>query len=125
MTVTDVWGRIQGQDLLPRIHDGDEWFFEFPDLSGQLVCEFWAQDEAGNVGYRAAILTIARGSIKCWRWMDSGCECILHPIPRPSVDTSADRPEMVMSGNTSTLLCITVRPEMVMDPHVCPVAGVN
>lgn len=78
MTVAEVWGRVQGSDVLPLSHDGDDWLFPAPPgMSGTLICEFWAEDDAGNVGYRAAIITLDRGVIKCWRWLDIGCECIM------------------------------------------------
>lgn len=62
-----VWGIINGYQALPFSHLGDQWFFEPPAEDGTFVCEFWAEDDYGNVGYNAAILTVVKGAIKCIR----------------------------------------------------------
>lgn len=123
MTVAEVWGRVQGSDVLPISHDGDDWLFPAPPgMSGSLICEFWAEDEAGNVGYRAAIITLDRGVIKCWRWLDIGCDCIMRARSRP-VATAAEKAESVMSLMRASIEDMTTRPLCDLRPHVCPLAG--
>lgn len=121
MTVAEVWGRVQGRDVLPLTHDGDDWCFPIPEgLTGQLVCEFWAEDEAGNVGYRAALLTVAGGAIKCWRWLDSGCDCIMLASRRPAVTIVADRTEASMRCDRPVMADASSRPSCILRPHICP-----
>lgn len=66
MAIVRVFGTINGQDYLPFQNIGDRYYFPLPEaLTGKFVCEFWAEDEFGNIGYNAAILTLVRGVIKC------------------------------------------------------------
>lgn len=65
--IMGVWGIINGHQTLPFSHLGDQWYFEPPAEDGTFVCEFWAEDDYGNVGYNAAILTVVKGAIKCIR----------------------------------------------------------
>lgn len=124
MSVTEMWGRVQGMDVLPLIHDSDDWFFPLPEgMSGTLVCEFWVQDEAGNVGYRSAMIALSKGAIKCWRWLDSGCTCTLLATVRPVVSASIDRPDASMRIRKADAVDVTVRPICELRPHVCPMAG--
>jgi len=69
MTITEVWGRIQGQDSFPVTRSGNTWSFHVPSwVIGDVYTEFWAKDEAGNISYRSAILTIDKtGTLKCVR----------------------------------------------------------
>lgn len=124
MTVTDMWGRVQGTDVLPLTHDGDDWCFPMPaGASGTLVCEFWAEDEYGNVGYRAALITLDKGAIKCWRWLTSGCDCIMLATGHPTATMTIPKPETAMSRSDARAVDITTRPTCVLRPHVCPLAG--
>lgn len=66
MTIVRVYGSINGVDVLPFTSVGDVYYFQPPEaLTGKFVCEFWAEDEFGNIGYNSAILTLVRGVIKC------------------------------------------------------------
>lgn len=66
MAIVRVFGTINGQDYLPFQNIGDRYYFPLPEaLTGKFICEFWAEDDFGNVGYNAAILTLVRGVIKC------------------------------------------------------------
>lgn len=124
MTVAEVWGRVQGSDVLPLSHDGDDWLFPAPPgMSGTLICEFWAEDDAGNVGYRAAIITLDRGSIKCWRWLTTGCDCIMLASGHPTATMTIPKPETTMCRSCADAVDITARPTCVLRPHVCPLAG--
>ncbi len=124
MTVADVWGRVQGQDALPLSHSGDEWLFPTPPgMSGQLLAEFWAEDEAGNVGYRAAAITLDKGAIKCWRWLDSGADCTMRGSIRPTLTPMESRPVSSMDAVTAVMTDMTVRIACTMRPHVCPAIG--
>ncbi len=124
MTIKDVWGRVQGQDALPLAHSGEDWYFPTPSgMSGQLLAEFWAEDEAGNVGYRAAIITLDKGAIKCWRWLDSGADCIMRGRIRPTLTPSESKPVSSMDAVTAAMSDRTVRAACAMRPHVCPVIG--
>lgn len=124
MTVADVWGRVQGQDALPLSHSGDEWLFPTPPgMSGQLLAEFWAEDEAGNVGYRAAAITLDKGAIKCWRWLDSGADCTMRGSIRPTLTPCEGRPVSSMDAVAAVMTDTTVRIACTMRPHVCPAIG--
>lgn len=125
MTVTEVWGRLDGLDVLPLTHSGDTWAFPLPDgAAGQLICEFWAEDDAGNVGYRAAILTIAEGSIKCWRWLSTGTECTMLAFRATATLRETDRPSCALTWRRSDATATSGRPECVMLPHACPMVVV-
>lgn len=66
MTIVRVYGNINGVGVMPFTSVGDVYYFQPPEtLTGKFVCEFWAEDEFGNIGYNAAILTLVRGVIKC------------------------------------------------------------
>lgn len=124
MVVMEVWGMVQGGDVLPIARDGDDWFFPTPPgmLSGTLICEFWAEDEAGNIGYRAALITMREGAIKCWHWLDSGCDCIMLAVRRP-ISTMQDRPKTVMDAVRVRACDIIERPSCTLRPHICPASG--
>jgi hypothetical protein len=125
MTVAEVWGRVQGSDVLPLSHNGDDWLFPAPPgMSGTLICEFWAEDDAGNVGYRAAILTIAKGSIKCWRWLSTGTECTMLAFRVTAALRETDRPSCALTRCRSDATACSARPECVMLPHACPMVVV-
>lgn len=64
--IVRVYGMINGKESLPFLNEGDQYYFQLPEtLTGKFVCEFWAEDEYGNIGYNAALLTLVRGVIKC------------------------------------------------------------
>lgn len=86
MTVKDVWGRADGLDVSLITRDGDRvWFFRIPDgVEGDFPAEFWAEDEAGNVGYSAAMLSLGSNGVKCIRMIRSDGVCVMRPIGRPS-----------------------------------------
>lgn len=65
--ITRVWGLINGQQALQTYQKGDRWYFELPSQSGMFVCEFWAENDYGSVGYRSAIIYIQDGRVKCIR----------------------------------------------------------
>jgi len=121
MTVVRMWGRVDGKDSLPFHRNGDDFYFDVPDgYIGDLLCEFWAQDEAGNIGYRAAILTISLGGRKCIRWLDTGGECIMHPIRRPESEFAGIRPVCIMHPKVCSEMAEVLRPACDMLPIVCP-----
>ena len=71
MTIVRVYGNINGVGVMPFISVGDVYYFQPPEtLTGKYICEFWAEDEFGNIGYNAAILTLVRGVIKCIEVLD-------------------------------------------------------
>lgn len=121
MTVVNMWGRVNGKDSLPFHRSEDDFFFTVPDgFIGDLYCEFWAQDDVGNIGYRAAILTISLGGRKCIRWLDTGGECIMHPIRRPEYTITEDRPLCIMHPKACSEMVEILRPICDMLPIVCP-----
>lgn len=122
MAVADVWGRVQGRDALPLSRDGDDWFFPMPSgASGTLVAEFWAEDEAGNVGYRAALITLDKGAIKCWRWLDDGCTCIMMAV-RPIAEMTERRVYASLTIGRPVVGSDSSRPSCILRPHICPMA---
>lgn len=71
MAIVRVYGTINGHDYLPFLNQGGRYYFPIPEtLTGKYICEFWAEDDYGNVGYNAAILTLVRGVIKCIEVLD-------------------------------------------------------
>ena len=55
--VTRAWGSANGQDVILTRDEGDRWKAVVPfDEDGEYVVEFFAVDEAGNVGYMCTIL---------------------------------------------------------------------
>lgn len=71
MAIVRVYGTINGRDYLPFLNQGDRYFFPLPETpTGKYICEFWAEDDFGNIGYNAAILTLVRGVIKCIEVLD-------------------------------------------------------
>ena len=84
MTVMDVWGLVNGHDAGRITRDGEQWYFSLPqDANGDIPCEFWAEDEAGNVGYSAAVLSVSAGGVKCIRWIRTDGECTMKALNRP------------------------------------------
>lgn len=63
--ITAVWGLINGYQTAPFANQGDRWYFDPPEEDGTYICEFWAEDEYGNIGYNAAILYVVSGVVKC------------------------------------------------------------
>jgi len=119
MTVREVWGRIQAQDVVAIAHEGDEWLFQVPrSVLGRVVAEFWVEDEAGNIGYRAALLTIEHGTIKCIEWLKVGDLTAL-PVNRPMIEPlEADRCTDVTVR--ISLEDVSIRPICQEQPHICP-----
>lgn len=116
-----MWGRVDGKDSLPFHRNGDDFYFDIPDgFIGDLLCEFWAEDEAGNIGYRSAILSISLGGKRCIRWLDTGGECIMHPIRRPGAEFIGERPICIPYGGVVSEMIETLRPTCDMSPLVCP-----
>lgn len=97
MTVARVWGRIQSKDAVLISQDGDLYEFEVPPwATSPIIAEFWAEDEAGNVTYRSAVLEVEAGTIKCLRWLDSDGVCTMEPIMRSVIDMECIRAEAAM-----------------------------
>lgn len=65
--ITRVWGLINMNQTLPFYNKGERWFFSLPDKDGVYICEFWAEDDYGNIGYNRAILYVQKGVVKCLR----------------------------------------------------------
>lgn len=124
MTVSEVWGTIDGGDVLPLSHSGDEWYFPFPEgATGRLVVEFWAMDEAGNTAYRAAIVQLYKGTIKCWRWRDVGCDSTMLALHRPDPDLGIGRPTAEASDIVRGCTPAWARPACEALAHACPAIG--
>ena len=71
MTVVRVWGGVDGTDVIcTRIEGTDVWqTLVPPDFSdGMYICEFFAEDIAGNISMRTATLWITAGGITCIEW---------------------------------------------------------
>lgn len=64
--ITRVWGEINGVGAVPTDIIGDKFYFKPPQtLTGRFVCQFWAEDDFGNVTNLVAVLTLFKGMIKC------------------------------------------------------------
>ena len=103
MTVANVWGIIDGVDEIAVYVEGNVWSFGSLPLSktGEVIVEVWAEDEAGNQGYRAGVLTLDKGAIKCFRWVTEYSQCTMRSVER---------------------ICdmLDFRPICTMRPHQCP-----
>ena len=119
MTVARVWGRIQAQDVNPIASEGDTWLFQVPRSAvGRVTAQFWVEDEAGNIGYRAALLTIEHGTIKCIEWLETGDITSL-PIERPSIIDLGGHAEIAEILHPE-IKDISTRPTCAELPHICP-----
>jgi len=117
--IARAWGRIQAQDVVPIAHEGDTWLFQVPRSAvGRITAQFWVEDEAGNIGYRAALLQIEHGTIKCITWLETG-DIIALPIERPTVLEIGQRPEIIEFLHPE-ITDISERPTCTELPHVCP-----
>ncbi len=65
--ITRVWGLINMAQSLPFYQKGERWFFTLPDKDGVYICEFWAENDFGSIGYNRAILYVQGGVVKCLR----------------------------------------------------------
>lgn len=118
MTVAEVWGRVQAQAVLPIAHEGDTWLFQVPrSMVGRVTAEFWVKDEAGNIGYKAAILTIEHGTIKCIEWLKTG-DILSLPIDRPIV-TSLPFDRGISEVLHPEIEDVSEYPTCIELPHVC------
>jgi len=119
MTVKEVWGRIQAQDVFAIAHEGDTWMFQVPRSAvGRVIAEFWVQDFAGNIGYRSALLTIEHGTIKCIEWLKTG-NLLMLPIDRPSIAMQPIDRGIGWADYRTHIQDITVKPYCVQLPHIC------
>lgn len=122
MVVVEVWGRVDGIDSLPLKQEGDNFWFAVPEsfTYGELVCEFWARDDYGNVSYKSAIVTVSKGSIKCIRWIDDHSTCIQRNLRPCDVMDITPRPCVTDVTRGTEAVCITVRPDLTMQAFKCP-----
>ena len=72
MSVTSVTAKINGYMYSCINTGGDIWSLKAPSEcpDGSYTCEFWATDEAGNIGYKTAILWIFDGRLTCIKWIE-------------------------------------------------------
>lgn len=67
MAVVQVWASINGTICHARNSQGNLWTFDrlenCPD--GYYVCEFWASDEVGNIGYTTQLFWLYDGRFTC------------------------------------------------------------
>lgn len=71
MTVVRVWGVVDSIDVIcTRIEGTDIWQTLIPpDFSdGMYICEFFAEDIAGNISMRTANLWITAGGVTHIEW---------------------------------------------------------
>lgn len=86
MTVSEVWAAVDGTTAAPIAHEGDVWTFPMPaGRSGHITVEVWAEDEAGNQSYKAAIVYLEGGTVKRIVWRTEGGICTMLKIQRPTV----------------------------------------
>jgi len=118
MTVAEVWGRIQAQDVFPIAQHGDIWMFQVPhSVVGRVIAEFWVQDEAGNIGYRAALMQIEHGTIKCIEWLKTG-DILSLPIERPQL-TSLPIDRGISVIQRPEIIDVSDYPTCIELSHVC------
>lgn len=71
MTVTDVYGRVNGHDVIFEYVGNDYWECSpgMPE-DGVFITEIWAKDDAGNISYRIAKLYVYDGRCVNIEWID-------------------------------------------------------
>lgn len=118
MAIVRVFGTINGQDYLPFQNIGDRYYFPLPEaLTGKFICEFWAEDDFGNIGYNAAILTLVRGVIKCIEVLDKLYQVTMRGDPI-RVDVRMDEYRVSM-GPISMLAIIPDAMRIIALPITC------
>ena len=73
MTVINVWGKIDSVEVIftPSPSCPDWWNVSVPyDSDGEYICEIWAEDDAGEISYRTAILYITEGCLTTLKYID-------------------------------------------------------
>lgn len=71
MTVVSVVGSVNGHDVVCTQKKPDVWVCDPGEIkNGRYVAEFWATDEAGNIGYKLAILYVYDGRCVKIEWID-------------------------------------------------------
>lgn len=73
MTVINVWGKIDSVEVIftPSSSCPDWWNVSVPyDNDGEYICEIWAEDDAGEISYRTAILYITEGRLTTLKYID-------------------------------------------------------
>ncbi|MFA7184819.1 MAG: hypothetical protein WC082_08000, partial [Victivallales bacterium] len=86
--IISVWGEINGVGKIPVLNVGGKYYFTPPQtLTGRYICQFWAEDDFGNIANSSALLTIFKGMIKCievlspeWHVMMLGNSTTLTPL---------------------------------------------
>lgn len=90
MAIVRVQGKINGGYELPSYKEGDVYYFRAPGtLDGQYICEFWAEDDYGNIGYASAILTVDHGRIIGIELLDTDIVTMLGDPMRVTVEPDA------------------------------------
>lgn len=118
MTIVRVYGNINGVGVMPFTSVGDVYYFQPPEtLTGKYVCEFWAEDEFGNIGYNAAILTLVKGVIKCIEVQDKLYQVTMRGDPI-RVDVRMDEYRVSM-GPISMLAIIPDAMRIIALPITC------
>lgn len=118
MTIVRVYGNINGVGVMPFTSVGDVYYFQPPEtLTGKYICEFWAEDDFGNVGYNAAILTLVRGVVKCIEVLDKLYQVTMRGDPI-RVDVKMDEYRVSM-GPISMLAIIPDAMRIIALPITC------
>lgn len=78
MAVKSVWGKLNnGSEVVFARAGTDTWSVEVageaPD--GRYVAEVWAEDFAGNVAYKMAIIWVTKGKVTCLRFIEHKYKC--------------------------------------------------
>lgn len=96
MTVSEVWGRIQGRDATLYSQEGDTWTFTVPSwVTGTIIVEIWAKDDAGNISYRAGIFSVSERTIKCIRWLTTDGICTMRAVERADAMMSIEGRDII------------------------------
>lgn len=123
MAVQDVWGRIGGIDVLPQMNEGDVWWLPIPDefREGDVTVELWARDDHGNTAYKATVVTLKGGSVKCIRHLNEHGIGLMVPVDRPAFRDATSRGDMVMvAPHRPTALMVDSRLTITAVSHHCP-----
>lgn len=107
MTVVRVWGVVDSTDVIcTQIEGTDVWQTTVPpDFSdGVYLCEFFAEDTAGNISMRTASLWITSGGVTHIEWQSDPYRVKLLRDAYPAVFVSSFEVKIIMKQYKTVLI---------------------
>lgn len=119
--VIRVYGSVNGSDVVFTSLGDDLWDVAVPKLpGGEYVCDLYAEDDAGNIGYAATILFIvnAKHIITEIRWLRFSADPAMRELE--AVGKVACREA---DAQVSNIECVDSVREFKMDVVRCEICG--